>query len=240
MDVEKEFLLEKYKSIFQNVPLNKLSKKAKRLVKDCLNDKTDFTDPEMDVLAGVVQKYGKAIHDSKVADVLENQEKVISTIKSEHELLDLLEKESCDQFLTVDLPLKDGKHRVVFKVLPITDSRAITTLETHANLFNDFSVEEKNIFNQGQNNLEDLSEVEKDVYNNLLKRLNDNALANSEEMIIELLSHQLQIGDTLDVKTNKQIWNKMPFNIKMGVFMRVEEMLGLKDFDTKELFPVTK
>jgi hypothetical protein len=240
MDVEKEFLLEKYKTIFRNVPLTKLSKKAKRLVKSCLNDKTDFTDEEMAILASVVQKYGKAVQDSKVSDVLENQEKVISTINSEHELLDLLEKESSDQFLTVDLPLKDGKHRVTFQVLPITDSRAITTLETHANLFNDFSVEEKNIFNQGQNNLKDLSEAELEVYNHLLERLNNNALANSEEMIIELLSHQLQIGDTLDVETNKKIWSKMPFNIKMGVFMRVEEMLGLKDFDTKELFPVTK
>ena len=240
MDVEKEFLLEKYKTIFRNVPLDKLSKKAKRLVKSCLNDKTDFTDEEMDVLAGVVQKYGKAVQDSKVSDVLENQEKVISTINSEHELLDLLEKEVSDQFLTVDLPLKDGKHRVTFQVLPITDSRAITTLETHANLFNDFSVEEKNIFNQGQNNLKDLSEAEMDIYNHLLERLNNNALANSEEMIIGLLSHQLQIGDTLDVETNKKIWCKMPFNIKMGVFMRVEEMLGLKDFDTRELFPVTE
>lgn len=240
MDVEKEFLLEKYKTIFRNVPLSKLSKKAKRLVKSCLNDKTDFTDEEMAILASVVQKYGKAVQDSKVSDVLENQEKVISTINSEHELLDLLEKESSDQFLTVDLPLKDGKHRVTFQVLPITDSRAITTLETHANLFNDFSVEEKNIFNQGQNNLKDLSEAEIEVYNHLLERLNNNALANSEEMIIELLSHQLQIGDTLDVETNKKIWIKMPFNIKMGVFMRVEEMLGLKDFDTKELFPFTQ
>lgn len=240
MDVEKEFLLEKYKTIFRNVPLSKLSKKAERLVEACLNDKTDFTDEEMAILASVVQKYGKAVQDSKVSDVLENQEKVISTINSEHELLDLLEKESSDQFLTVDLPLKDGKHRVTFKVLPITDSRAITTLETHANLFNDFSVEEKNIFNQGQNNLEDLSEAEIEVYNHLLERLNSNALANSEEMIIGLLSHQLQIGDTLDVETNKKIWNKMPFNIKMGVFMRVEEMLGLKDFDTRELFPVTE
>lgn len=240
MDVEKEFLLEKYKTIFRNVPLTKLSKNAKRLVKACLNDKTDFTDEEMAILASVVQKYGKAVQDSKVSDVLENQEKVISTINSEHELLDLLEKEVSDQFLTVDLPLKDGKHRVTFQVLPITDSRAITTLETHANLFNDFSVEEKNIFNQGQNNLKDLSEAEIEIYNHLLERLNNNALANSEEMIIELLSHQLQIGDTLDVETNKKIWNKMPFNIKMGVFMRVEEMLGLKDFDTKELFPVTE
>jgi hypothetical protein len=240
MDVEKEFLLEKYKTIFRNVPLTKLSKKAKRLVEACLNDKTDFTDQEMDVLAGVVQRYGKAVQDSKVSDVLENQEKVINTINTEHELLDLLEKEVSDQFLTVDLPLKDGKHRVTFQVLPITDSRAITTLETHANLFNDFSVEEKNIFNQGQNNLKDLSEAEIEVYNHLLERLNNNALANSEEMIIELLSHQLQIGDTLDVETNKKIWNKMPFNIKMGVFMRVEEMLGLKDFDTRELFPVTQ
>ena len=59
-------------------------------------------------------------------------------------------------------------------------------------------------------------------------------------MIIELLSHQLQIGEQLDVETNRRIWERMPFNVKMAVFIRVEEMLGLKDFQTEELFPITE
>ena len=238
MDIKQELTLQKYKEILKVVPQKKLSDKQKNLVRRVLSDDTDFSESEMDTLAKIVKRYGKAVKDSKASELLHNQETVIETIQTEHALLDLLEKEQSDQYLTVDIPLKDGKHRVKFKVLPISDSRALASLEVHANLFNDFTVQEKDLFNRGQQN--QLSEDELDVYQHLLDRLNDNALSNSETMIIELLSHQLQIGEQLDVETNRRIWERMPFNVKMAVFIRVEEMLGLKDFQTEELFPITE
>lgn len=242
VDVKTEFTLQKYKEIFECVPLQKLSKNEKRLVKQVLSDKNDFTDKEWSTLEGVVSRYGEAVEKVDASTLLENQEKVIETIHTEHELLDLLEQEQSNHYLTVDLPLQSGKHRVTFEVLPISDSRALTTLESHASLFNDFTVEEKNLFNNGQNNPESLTQAETEVYEALVERLNNNALANSEEMIIELLSHQLKIKDTtsVNVETNKKIWSKMPFNVKMAIFLRVEDLLGLNDFDTEELFPVTQ
>ena len=241
VDVKTEFTLHEYKKIFESIPLKKLSKKEKRLVKSCLDGNTDFTDDEMEILAEVVARYGEAVKESNATELLENQEKVIDTINTERELLDLLEKEQGHQELTVDLPFKCGKKRVTFEVLPINDSRALTTLEAHASIFDDFTVEEKNFFNKAQNNPDNLTKEELDVYNHLLKRLNDNALNNSEEMIIELLSHQLKIkGQDLNVETNRRIWGMMKFNVKMAIFLRIEDMLGLKDFDTNELFPVTQ
>lgn len=239
MDVKTEFKLHKYKKVFESVPLNKLSKNEKRLVKQVLNDKSNFTNKEWDILEGVIQKYGEAVEKVDSTHLLENQEKVVQTIQTEHDLLTLLENEEEGQYLTVDLPFRDGKHRVTFEVLPINDSRALTTLESHASLFNDFTVEEKNLFTKGQN--QELNEAEMEVYEHLVDRLNDNALANSEEMIVELLSHQLRIKDTeLNVETNRQIWSLMKFNVKMAIFLRVEKMLGLNDFDSEELFPVTQ
>ena len=238
MNVKTEFALEKYKEVLPAVPQKKLSDKQKKLVERVFSDKNDFSESEMDTLAGIIKKYGKTVKDINASELIKNQESIIDTIQTEHALLDLLEKEQKDQYLTVDIPLKDGKHRVNFKVLPISDSRALTSLEAHTNLFNDFTIKEKDIFNRGQQS--NLSEDELDVYNHLLDRLNDNALSNSETMIIELLSHQLQIGNTLDVETNRRIWERMPFNVKMAVFIRVEEMLGLKDFQTEELFPITE
>lgn len=240
-DVKQEFMFHEYNKVFQNIPLKKLSKREKRLVRDCLDGKKDFTEDELEVLAGVVKRYGEIVEESEITELLENQQKVIDTINTEKELLDLLEKEQGHQELTVDLPFNTGKKRVTFEVLPINDSRALTTLESHASLFDDFTVEEKNFFNKAQNNPEKLTEDELDVYNHLLERLNNNALNNSEEMIIELLSHQLKIkGQALNVEMNRRIWDMMKFNVKMAVFIRVEDMLGLKDFDTSELFPVTE
>lgn len=239
VDVKTEFKLQKYKRVFESVPLQKLSKNEKRLVKQVLNDNNSFTEKEWGILEGVITRYGEAVEKVDSTTLIENQEKVIQTIQTEHDLLDLLEQEEAGQYLTVDLPFRDGKHRVTFEVLPISDSRALTTLESHASLFNDFTVEEKNLFNKGQQ--ETLNEAEQEVYEQLMERLNNNALANSEEMIIELLSHQLKIKDTkLNVETNRKIWSLMKFNVKMAVFLRVEEMLGLNDFDTEELFPVTQ
>lgn len=236
-DVKTEYVLNKYNEVFRSIPLDKLEYKKQVLVKDCLTGRKDFSDSEMDKLASVVRKYGQAVQDIEATEYLSNQEKVIDTIQTEKDLLDLLEKEQVEHELSVNLPTQSGTKLVTFEVLPITDSRALTTLEAHASLFDDFSMDERNFFQKAQQDPDSLSTEEREVYEHLLTRLNDNALANSEEMIVELLSHQLRIkGQELDLEVNRRIWKLMRFNVKMAIFMKVEEILGLKDFDTEDLF----
>ena len=234
---EKPFLLKEYRGIFKVVPLKKLRKHEKSLVKRCLNGEQNFTDEELEILRRVAVKYQSA-KDIEAEEILDNVDAVIKTIKTEKDLINLLNKEEKGQELLVNLPIYDETYQICFEVLPIRDSSKLQEMEAHAQLFSDFSLKDRNIFQKGENNPEQLTDEEKEVYQTLLEKINDKAFTNSEELIMSVLCNQLKIKDIpFNYEQNKALWEKVQINIKTAVFLRVQDMLGLGDFDLKDLFP---
>ena len=56
-------------------------------------------------------------------------------------------------------------------------------------------------------------------------------------MVNKLLSNQLTLeGSDADIDTRLEFWKKFPFTVKMLVFMRVQDKLGLAEVDQEALF----
>ncbi len=234
---EKPFLLKEYRGIFKVVPLKKLTKRQKKLVRRCLDGDENFTDEELEVLRRLAVKYQSA-KDIEAEEILDNVDAVVKTIKTEKDLIELLNKEEKGQELLVNLPVYGETYQICFEVLQIRDSSKLQEMEAHAQLFSDFSLKDRNIFQKGENNPEQLSEEEKEVYQTLLEKINDKAFTNSEELIMSVLCNQLKIkGIPFNYEQNKALWEKVQVNIKTAVFLRVQNMLGLGDFDLEDLFP---
>ena len=236
-NAERKFLLMEYQGIFKVVPLKRLPEYKRELVQRCLDGETNFSNKEMETLKKVAVQYQSA-KDIEAEEILDNVDAVVKTIKTEKDLIALLEKEEEGQELLVNLPVYDETYRICFEVLPICDSSKLQEMEVHAQLFSDFSLKDRNIFQKGESNPKQLTKEEKEVYQTLLKKINDKAFVNSEELIISVLCNQLKIkGIPFNYEQNKELWKKVQVNVKTAIFFKVQDMLGLGDFDLKELFP---
>ena len=236
--IKQNYLLDKYKETFEGVPIDKLSSVEKPLVHRCLNDDKDFTDNELAILKKVIEKYGGPVKDLNAKELLTNTDQLMSTIKTEQQLLDLVEKEKEGRDLKVNLPFRDGIHPVTFTVLPPTDSRAIQTMMTHTELFTDFNDKERKIYNKGQEDRSKLNKVEKEVYDNLVQRIMKKTNNDWESTINELLTYQLTIkGRELNREVNRKIWENMNIFVKTAICFKVKDILDFEGMDSEDLFP---
>ncbi len=238
-NAERKFLLMEYQGIFKVVPLKRLPEHKRELVQRCLDGETNFSNKEMETLKKVAVQYQSA-KDIEAEEILDSVDAVVKTIKTEKDLINLLNKEEKGQELLVNLPVYDETYQICFEVLPIRDSSKLQEMEAHAQLFSDFSLKDRNIFQKGENNPEQLTKEEKEVYQTLLEKINDKAFTNSEELIMNILCNQLKIKDIpFNYEQNRALWEKVQINVKTAVFLRVQNMLGLNDFNMEDLFPAT-
>ena len=239
-NAERKFLLMEYQGIFKVVPLKRLPEHKRKLVQRCLDGETNFSNKEMETLKQVAVQYQSA-KDIEAEEILDNVDAVVKTIKTEKDLIALLEKEEEGQELLVNLPVYDETYQICFEVLPIRDSSKLQEIEAHAQLFNDFSLKDRNIYQKGENHPEQLTQEEREVYLTLLEKINDKAFVNSEKLIMTVLCNQLKIKDIpFNYEQNKALWEKVQINIKTAIFFRVQDMLGLGNFDMNDLFPATQ
>lgn len=228
-----------YKTTFrkeaEQIPIERLPSDEQLVLLKCINGE-EPTGEEFTKLKEILVRYREYIQKYQPTKTLENTEQVIQIIKTEQELLDILDDPKRRRLL-VHLPL-DGKiYEMDFEVKQLEDSRAIQSLQVHLDLFSDYTQEEAQLYAKAQTGAV-LTKEEQHIVDKITQDLNEKANQQQDEIILTFLANQLRLPDsTDDYEKRKEFWKKFPFNAKMSVWMQIQDRLGLTEQANEKLFP---
>lgn len=218
------------------VPDEDLTKAQHKLIQKCI-DKEDFTDKQLSELKLILNKYRKILLKLKPDKKIENIDGAVQMMETEKDFINMMMSDE-QMKLLVHVKTINGVKGFDFIVHPINDSRVIETLEMQIDLFRDYSVEEQLIYSKASVGNEDLTEDELRIYNKMNQEIIEKQ---SHERIITInkfLANQLSLeGSNATLEDRIRFWEVFPFNSKIGVFLRVQDMLGLSETKNSELFP---
>lgn len=240
IELEKELLktswVKEAELIQDYVPEEDLTKTQQKLLTKCIN-KEDFTDKQISDLKLLLNKYRKILLKIKPDETVKQIDDAVQMIESEKDFINMM---TTDEEMTLKVHVKtiNGMKGFNFIVHPINDSRVIETLEMQVDLFRDYSVEEQTIYSKANIPGTDLTPDEKKIYEKMNKEIISKQSMERIHTINSFLAHQLSIkGSTSDYNDRYRFWEVFPFNSKVGVFIRVQDMLGLSETKNSELFP---
>ena len=219
----------------EELPFGDLKSEEQIVVIKCKNH-DDLTDEEFALLKKTLQKYRGAINKYKPSETVETVEKTKDMILTEQDWLDIVDNTQ-NRLLKVNVPYEEKWYPMEFEILPLDDSRVIPTLETHVELFKDYTREEMVTWNKAQNGYT-LTPEEQAVVRKMTKEIEEK---NSEDRITSMnnfLAAQLRLPESSsDFNTRVEFWAKFPFVAKSAIMFKVEDRLGLTDQSSEKLFP---
>lgn len=237
--IEREMLKTQFPLECEALPKENLTPEEQSVVYKCINHE-ELTDEEFKLLKKTLQAYRKAMHDAKPDETIKNAEKVINVIKSEKELLDILDNPDRSH-LKVHLPIDDKIYEMDFEILPLTDSRAVASVKLQTDIFKNYSAEELKAFSKAQNPNAIMSKQERQIAMEMEKTIVEKANDYQSEEIITLLANQLKLPNgSDDIEERKYFWKRFPFNARISVWMQIKDRLGLTEQDNSRLFPDSK
>lgn len=235
--VEQELLKTQFPLECEELPLEELTPEERKVVIKCM-DHMELTDDEFTLLKATLQKYREAITKHRPTETLEALEKTEQMIQTEADWLAIVNDRS-NRMLKVNVPYNGEWYPMEFEILPLDDSHVVPTLETHIELFQDYSKEEMRIWNKA-NQGQVISPEEKQIVERMNKEIEDK---NSEDRITSMnnfLAAQLRLpNSTSDMDTRIEFWVKFPFITKAAIMEKVNDRLGLTDQDSRKLFPTS-
>jgi len=232
--VEKQLLKTKFPKECEQIPLETLDEEEQKVVKKCLNHE-EFTDEEFKLLKATLVKYRKYIEKYNVEETIESTEKAKKLILSEKDWLDLVD--NTHSLLKVNVPFNGEWYEMEFEILPLVDSRVVSALETHINLFKDYSAEELTLFTQAEQG-KALTREEQAIVDKMMREINEKAGEDRIKSMNEFLAAQLKLpNSTQNIETRKEFWRKFPFVTKSAIMLKVEDRLGLSEISNEQLFP---
>ena len=236
--MEQHLLKTRFPKECKELPLDALTPEELNVVNKCMFYQ-DLTDEEFQLLKKTLQKYREAITKYKPNETIEAIDNTVQIIKTEQELLDILDSPEMRKLL-VHLPINGNIYEFEFEILPLDNSRAIKGISMQLDLFKDFSKEETQIYAKAQAG-QVISPEEKAILDRMNEEIANRTNEKQEEIIVTLLANQLKLPNSnQDVDARKVFWEKFPFNAKVSIFMKVEEKLGLTEYSNEKLFPVSK
>jgi hypothetical protein len=235
--VEQELLKTQFPLECEEIPLESLNPTERKVVIKCM-DRMDLTDEEFTLLKATLEKYRGAITKYRPTETIEAIEKTENMILTESDWLNIVNDKS-NRMLNVNVPYNSQWYPMEFEILPLDDSRVVTTLQTHIELFKDYSKEEMRIWSKAQQG-QTISPEEKQIVDRMTKEIEDK---NSEDRISSMnnfLAAQLRLpNSTSDFNVRLEFWEKFPFITKAAIMAKVEDRLGLTDQDSEKLFPTS-
>ena len=235
--VEQELLKVQFPLECEEIPLESLTPEERKVVIKCM-DRMDLTDEEFTLLKATLEKYRGAITKYRPTETLEALEKTENMILTESDWLAIVNDKS-NRILKVNVPYNSQWYPMAFEILPLDDSRIVTTLQTHIELFKDYSKEEMRVWSKAQQG-QTISPEEKQIVDRMTKEIEDK---NSEDRISSMnnfLAAQLRLpNSTSDFNVRLEFWEKFPFITKAAIMAKVEDRLGLTDQDSEKLFPTS-
>jgi hypothetical protein len=232
--VEKQLLKTQFPKECEQIPLDALEEEEKNVVNKCLNHE-EFNDEEFKLLKKTLVKYRKYIEKYDVEETIDATEKAKELILTEKDWLDLVD--NTHNILKVNVPYNGNWYEMEFEVLPLIDSRVVSALQTHINVFKDYSQKELTLFQQAEKG-KTLTPEEQAIVNKMMKEINERAGEDRIKSMNEFLAAQLKLpNSTENLETRKEFWSKFPFVTKSAIMLKVEDRLGLSEISNEQLFP---
>ena len=232
--VEKQLLKTQFPKECEQIPIEALEEEEKEVVTKCLNHE-EFTDEEFKLLKKTLVKYRKYIDKYDVEETIESAEKTKKLILTEKDWLDIVD--NTHNILTVNVPFNNEWYTMEFEVLPLVDSRVVSALQTHINVFKDYNQKELTLFKQAEQGKEMTAE-EQAIVDKMMREINEKAGEDRIKSMNEFLAAQLKLpNSTENIDTRKEFWAKFPFVTKSAIMLKVEDRLGLSEISNEQLFP---
>lgn len=233
-ELERELLKTSFPLECESIPLEALTPEEQDVVQKCMKHQP-INDSEFTLLKKVLQNYRPAIQKYKPKETIEQVETVKNLIKTEQDLLNILDKPE-RRTLHVNLPIDNEIYSMDFEILPLDDSRVVQSLEVQVDLFRDYNEHEKLVYAKAQNG-QPVSREEKAIVDKINKEINEKAGEEYNRIVDTLLVSQLRLpNSSMDKSKREEFWSKFPFNPKFAIYMRVQEKLGLTETNTEALF----
>ena len=233
--MEKHLLKTQFPMECEELPYDDLTSDEQTVVGKCIAHE-DLTDDEFSLLKKTLQKYRKHIHKHKPKETLEAVDAVQEMILTEDDWLKIVDDKT-SRLLKVNVPFNGKWYPMEFEILPLDDSNVVTTLQTHIDLFKDYSRDDMVTWNKAQQG-QVMSPEEQQIVDKMNREIE---AKNSEDRIASMnnfLAAQLRLPEsTSDFNRRLEFWQKFPFVTKSAIMIRVEERLGLTDQQDEKLFP---
>lgn len=232
--IERSLLKDKFpKEAEQLIGVDGLSDYETKLLNKCINH-NPIDDVEFRDLKKLLNDYRPYLEKYKPGETLEAVDKTKRIIQTEQDFLDLVD--NADNELHINIPFQGELYPVDLEVLPLDDSRMVKQLARHVDLFKGLEPEDIILFNEAQQGKE-LDDKEQAIVDKLTREIEERASESRIEEANELLASQTRIkGSDADYNTRLRFWEKFNFAAKFAISFRVEEILGLNDNVTEQLF----
>lgn len=232
--LEKHLLKTQFPLECEDIPLDSLTQEEQLVVIKCKNH-ADLTDDEFVLLKKTLQRYREAINTYKPSETIEAVETTKNLILTEKEFLDIIDNTS--RVLKVNVPFDGNWYQMEFEILPLDDSRVVTALQTHVDLFKDYSKDEMLLFTKAQQG-QVLTPEETSIVQKINKEVEEKSNEDRIHTINNFLAAQLRLPESSeDIEVRKEFWKKFPFLTKSAIMIKVEDRLGLTDQKMEKLFP---
>lgn len=232
--IERSLLKDKFpKEAEQLIGTDGLSDYETKLLNKCINH-NPIDDVEFRDLKKLLNDYRPYLEKYKPGETLEAVDKTKRIIQTEQDFLDLVDNTNNE--LHINIPFQGELYPVDLEVLPLDDSRMVKQLSRHVDLFKGLEPEDIILFNEAQQGKE-LDDKEQAIVDKLTREIEERASESRIEEANELLASQTRIkGSDADYNTRLRFWEKFNFAAKFAISFRVEEILGLNDNVTEQLF----
>jgi len=233
--MERHLLKSRFPLECESIPLEALSPEEQAVVSKCMNHEY-IDDDEFTLLKATLQKYRPAIEKYQPSKAIEAMDKTKKTILTEKDWLDLVDNKQ-NKILRVNVPYMGEWYPMEFEVLQLDDSRVVDTLQTHVELFKDYSENEMKTFTKAQQG-QPITPEEQAIVKKMQKEIDEKAGEDRIESMNKFLAAQLRLpNSTSDIDVRIQFWEKFPFITKSAIMFKVEDRLGLTEQSNKQLFP---
>lgn len=233
--MERHLLKTRFPLECESIPIEALTTEEQSVVSKCINHEP-INDDEFTLLKATLAKYRPAIEKYQPSETIEAVEKTKNTILTEQAWLDIVDNTQ-NRLLKVNVPFNNQCYTMEFEILPLDDSSVVQTLQTHVDLFKDYSKSEMELFTKAQQG-QMLTLEEKHVVEKMQKEIDAKSSEDRIATMNQFLASQMRLPEsTFDYNTRIEFWAKFPFITKSAIMIRVEERLGLTEQSNKELFP---
>lgn len=236
-----EFLLStQYLEEAKQIPLEILENDdEKGLITKCRMEAV-LSDAELENLKQLLSKYRGALNEVNPAEIEENVTKTRRIIRSEKELLKLIDNQENYKLQMIYI-LPDGEEVILdLRVSPLTDSQAINEMQAHLDLFKELNTDERIVWSKAMSGQQIVTPEEKKLAEHVIKKYEETEydMEAKADKMREFLARQVEFSETTLESYNQKLkfWNQIRIETIIDLYNKVRQILQLNEMKTEDLF----
>lgn len=217
----------------ETLPYEILEDEDQKII-DKIRAEEDLTDEELSHIKQTRLEYNDALKKYDANEIIKSNEILEDTIATEQELLDMVYKHE-KEVIKMYMPVNGVNKMFKFTIKPLTDSRAIQSIDQHIDIFRGLSHEEREVYQkdvEGQK----LNPKEEAVLNHINKKIKENRSKSETDEISNFLAYQIEEPHKLSIEEKIDFWNNFNYLYRMALYGKVAEKLGLTQEFNDKLF----